>query len=56
MHLGVQVPNPFGYSSWRKYNHNLIDPSSFWISGGQRVDSPLWWQDADAPQRTLADL
>lgn len=56
MHLGVQVPNPFGYSSWRKYNHNLIDPSSFWISGGQRCDSALWWQDSDAPRRSLGEL
>jgi ABC-type transport system substrate-binding protein len=54
--LGPQIPNPFGYSTWRKYMHNLIDPSSMWISGGMRVDSARWWQDASAPKRNIDDL
>jgi ABC-type transport system substrate-binding protein len=50
---GVQLPSGFGLSLWRKYLHNVIDTTSWWINGGAGQEMANVWQDDKAAKRNI---
>jgi ABC-type transport system substrate-binding protein len=50
---GIQMPSGFGYSLWRKYQHNLVDINGLWISGASLKQSWNSWQEDKAAKRTI---
>jgi ABC-type transport system substrate-binding protein len=50
---GIQLPVGFGYSMWRKYGHNLLDPNGEWISGGGMKVTWSSWQEDKAAKRNI---
>jgi len=54
--MGTVLPYPFAYGSWKKFLHNTIESSSWWMNGGNMVHSCEWWLDEKAPMRNIASL
>jgi ABC-type transport system substrate-binding protein len=50
---GIQLPDGFGMAVWRKYLHNLIDTSGWWINGTTGQQFTQAWIDDKAPKRTI---
>jgi peptide/nickel transport system substrate-binding protein len=50
---GTQLPSGFGFGIWRKYIHNAIDTTSWWINGGSGQQMTHVWLDDKAPRRSI---
>ncbi|MEE9277541.1 MAG: ABC transporter substrate-binding protein [Dehalococcoidia bacterium] len=46
---GIQLPEAFAFSVWHKYMHNVIDSTSWWISGGAGQQHSTMWMDETGP-------
>ena len=46
---GIQLPESFAFSVWHDYMHNIIDSTSWWISGGAGQQHSTMWMDSSGP-------